>query len=244
MISKATTSQRSDRIKSQEILQIISEVSESISLTEKPNLIVEAALDSLSENLKTDCSWIQLTDPLSNKLNLVSSRNFTHEIHNVMAHIDKDHYCVKEIVGLGNRIVIPNLSMDGRYGLVVFEEAGFHSLIAVPIMTYKVFGIMGIAYRSSKKVSNEFTQLIAVIANLVGMALNKEMIAEYSTQQQGNAQNNSSIGTGINIKEVSEERIVSTGEKEAINSIRLPEKEQTAFRKHSKKMDTFRKLHN
>ncbi|MFC1962156.1 GAF domain-containing protein [Chloroflexota bacterium] len=205
--------------------------------------MVEAALDSLSENLGTDCSWIQLHDPLSHKLNLVSSRNFTNEIHNTMCQMDVNHYCVKEIVGLGNKIVIPNLSMDGRYGLVVFEEAGFRSLIAVPIMTYKVLGIMGIAYRTNKKLINEFPQLITVIANLVGMALNKEIIAEYSTQPQDNAQSNSSIGTGINMKRRSGERIVLNKEKETTYSIRLPEIEQTAFQKHTKKMDTFRKLH-
>ena len=161
-----------------------------------------------------------------------------------MSQMDTNHYCVKEIVGLGHRIVIPNLSMDGRYGLAVFEEAGFRSLIAVPIMTYKVLGIMGIAYRSSKKVSNEFPQLIAVIANLVGMALNKEMIAEYLTQPQDNTRGDGRSGMAINAKQDIEERIISTEEKVAMNPIRFPENEQKTFRKHTEKMDTFRKLHN
>jgi len=184
-----------------------------------------------------------LADPLSQELNLVSSRNFTQEIYRALSQMDINHYCVKEIVGLGNRVVIPNLTMDGRYGLAVFEEAGFSSLIAVPIVTYKVLGIMGAAYRSRKKFSNDFTQLIAVIASLVGMALNKDVIPEYAILPKDSAQSDSKPGMRTIANHDSEERIVLTGETVAINSIRLPENEQTAFRKHGKKMNTFRKLH-
>lgn len=146
-------------------------------------------------------------------------------------------------MGLGNRVVIRNLSKNVNYGMEMFEEAGFHSLIAVPIMTYKVLGIMGVAYRSRKKFDNEFPQLIAVIASLVGMALNKEMISGYSTQPQYEAYSNGKIGTGINTNQESEGVIVLNNEKVNTNSIRVSDNDKIAFQKHVSEIKNFRKLH-
>jgi transcriptional regulator with GAF, ATPase, and Fis domain len=93
-----------------------------------------------------------------------------------MASMDSRHRFSHEIIGLGHKIVITSLHRNGRYNIPVFRKAGFHSLIAVPLMTYRIHGILGVAYRIRTKFSDDFTQLLVVIANLIGMSLNKSML--------------------------------------------------------------------
>lgn len=237
MIDKGKT------IKKREILYIISEISESLSLTDKNNLIVESALDSLSENLGVDCSWVQLTNTVSNELYLASSRNFTQEIRREMAQMDINHYLAQEVVGLGNKIVIPYLSMDGSYGMSVFEEAGFQSLIAVPITTYKVLGIMGAAYRIKRKLDNDFSELFAVIANLLGMALNKDTMTEHAIPPEDNRQSGGRLNNSTNKKAGTEEDCTIIDGNAGVNYTQHTEHGHEAFQEHVKNMDAFHKLH-
>jgi len=95
-----------------------------------------------------------------------------------MTHMSKDHPLFREVLGLGNRIVIPNLCMDGAYGMSVFEKAGFCSLVAVPITTYKVLGILGAADKKKRRFGNDIAQLLSVIANLLGVSLTKTGIMQ------------------------------------------------------------------
>lgn len=95
-----------------------------------------------------------------------------------MTHMSKDHPLFREVLGLGNRIIIPNLCMDGAYGMSVFEKAGFCSLVAVPITTYKVLGILGAADKKKRRFGNDIAQLLSVIASLVGVSLTKTSIMQ------------------------------------------------------------------
>jgi hypothetical protein len=79
----------------------------------------------------------------SNKLPLAACRGFTTEMRREMASMDLKHRFGNEIAGLGHKIMISNLSQDGNYNIPVFEKEGFCSLIAVPIMTYRIHGVMG-----------------------------------------------------------------------------------------------------
>jgi signal transduction protein with GAF and PtsI domain len=171
-------------IKNQEILSIIKEVSETLSLTNKPKQLLETALDTLSEVLGLDCCWIQLVTLGSEKLPLIACRGFTPTMRREMASIDMGHRLSNEIIGLGHRVVIPNLNRDGRYDISLFKKAGFYSLIAVPIMTYRVHGIMGVAFRTRKRFDKDFSDLITVIANLIGMALNKSVLTKQITPKE------------------------------------------------------------
>jgi signal transduction protein with GAF and PtsI domain len=133
-------------------------------------------LDTISRELKADCCWVQLVNAGNNQLPLVASLGFSPDMKQGMNSMEKDHLFPHEIIGLGHNINIPSLNRDGRYDIPFFAESGYKSLLAVPIMTYRVHGILGIAYRSRVKFSEEFAHLITVIANLLGMALHKSNI--------------------------------------------------------------------
>lgn len=87
--------------------------------------------------------------------------------------MDLDHDFSEQIIGLGHKVVIPDLNNDGLYGLSSFRNAGFRWLVAVPLMTYRVHGILGIASRNRKTFQKETAELIMVIAGLIGNALSK-----------------------------------------------------------------------
>lgn len=165
-------------------MSIISEVSETLALTNEPGQLLETALDTLTELLNTDCCWIQLVSLGSAKLPVVACRGFTPDMRREMASMNLGHRFSNEIIGLGHSIAIPKLSQDGNYGIPVFEKSGFRSLVAVPIMTYRIHGVIGVAYRVRRKFSEDFTQLLAVIANLIGMSLNKSMLYQQLVAKQ------------------------------------------------------------
>jgi len=228
-------------IKSDEILYIISEISEALSLTSKTNLIVEAALDSISENLKADCCWIHFADGES--LSLASSRSFTQELRDRMVQLDMSHQYGKEVIGLANRIIITDLSMDndnGNYGLSAFEMAGFRSLIVVPIVTYRVLGAMGVAYRSKKDFSNDLPQLFAVIASLVGMALkrSKENLPVEDMPQSVSEPDLYAYKNGDTVDSISSD----AGDNTLIDTP-VTEDSSRAFQEHVHRMGAFRKAH-
>ena len=185
-------------------------------MTDNHNFVVETALDSLEDNLSIDCSWIQVTSPFSQYPHLASFRNFTDEIHHEMSRIDLNNYFIEQIVGLGNKIVVPNLNMKGAHILTVFKKAGFHSLIAVPITTYKVMGIMGVAFRKKRSFSKDYINLIALVSNLVGMALSKNMMIENTLSQDFSRQIDS-LPEIPDIREVIEDKKGLVFEEEALD---------------------------
>ena len=144
---------------------------------------MEMTLDTISRQLKTDCCWIQLVNFGTEKLPLVASLGFSPEMSREMDLLNKEHVFSHEIMGLGHNIVISSLNRNGKYNIPVFKKSGIKSLLAVPIMTYRVHGILGIGYRSRIKFNDEFTYLVNVIANLLGMSLHKSNLSKQWIQK-------------------------------------------------------------
>lgn len=187
-----------------------------------------------------------------------------------MTHMNKDHPLFREVLGLGNRIVIPNLSLDGAYGLSVFEKAGFCSLVAVPITTYKVLGILGAVDEKKRKFDNDIAQLLSVIASLVGVSLTKTNIMQKALPEKTGepADSNPHIDTEIKLDimddtvtrhetsrpidiEVAPEKEPEyrpagnavVAQKSARRTVRDIDEKTGAFIRHARKMGRFREHH-
>jgi len=158
-------------IRKKDIFFVLNELSEVMSLTKDPGKLLDTVMDQLLELLGIDCCWMQLLNPNSRKLELVSSRGFTSDIKREMAILDMEHGLYQQILGLGNKVVISNIHRDGAYGLSSFGKNGFYSLVAVPVRTHRVHGIMGIASRNKMRLPNELPELLIVIASMVIIAL-------------------------------------------------------------------------
>ena len=193
-----------------------------------------------------DCCWIQLISLGSNKLSLAAYRGFNPDIQRELNLMDINHCFCNEIVGMGNKIVIPNLRIDGKFNLPIFEKEGFSSLIAVPIMTYRIHGILGFAYRVRRKFDKDYSEVLAVIANLIGMALNKSMLQSLILGKEDDLGTGSSLPLESNIK--SDVKNSTVFEPEDIMNVRpvnlaKVEEEIKSFREHNNRMKIFNKSH-
>jgi transcriptional regulator with GAF, ATPase, and Fis domain len=140
------------------------------------------SLDTLSQVMGVECCWIQTVDG-ARYHRLSAERGLSPEMQAELASMDTGRGFAEEIIGLGHRIVIPDLFADGAYGLASFRKAGFKWLIAVPLMTYRVHGILGIASRSKKTLKKETPELTMVIGGLIGTALNKSRLFQKSLKK-------------------------------------------------------------
>jgi hypothetical protein len=144
-----------------------------LSLSNEPQKLIDMTLDALPHVLNTECCWVQTINAgRKRSLRLAAGRGFTPDMQAEMSAMDISDDFTRQIIGLGNKLVIPDLSHDGRYGLASFRSAGYKWLVAVPLMTYRVHGVLGIASRNKGRLHKETPDLVMAIAGLIGTALN------------------------------------------------------------------------
>jgi len=172
-----------------------------------------------------------------------------------------------QIIGMGNKIVIPDLNNDGAYGLSSFQAAGYKWLVAVPLMTYRAWGLLGTASKNKKILEKNTADLIMVIAGLIANALSKAHMSG-SFNRRGKLPEIISLQTDkitgfsdtttktppvtqpvdssphpppLTPKE--EEHLIITVEKKAPDEKKPQKPVDPAFHSHTRKMETFRKAH-
>jgi len=203
------------------------------------------ALDTLSRVLEIECCWIQtISDRKHKKLLLAAEHGLSPEMRREIASVDMSHNISEQIIGLGHKIIIPDLANDGLYGLPSFRTAGYKWLVAVPLMTYRVHGILGAASRHRKRLKKDTADLIMVIAGLIAASLSKTYLSSKPSGAEKPA--------NAPAREVKEE-LIPTGKKpEAAADVTAPASTQPgkhakrsdgAFHSHARKMETFRKSH-
>jgi transcriptional regulator with GAF, ATPase, and Fis domain len=203
-------------------------------------------LDTLAQVLEIECCWVQTINAKKRSLHLAAERGFDSEMQREMSTMDMSHHLSEQVVGLGNEIVIPDLSNNGQYGLSSFQAAGYKWLVAVPLMTYRVHGVLGIASRNKKRLRKETADLVMVIAGLIGTALNK-----------------AGLSRELPAPEKAEKPAIEESHKEPVTPRKEPpilthktsaphvppEKHalkpaDSTFNKHAYKMKSFRRLHH
>ncbi len=162
------------------VFAAIQDVNETLALTNEPGQLVNMSLDTLSQVTGIECCWIQSSEG-ERRPRLAAELGFTPEMRAELAAMDLDRGFTGEIIGLGHRVVIPDLSADGAFGLGSFRRAGFRWLIAVPLMTYRVHGILGVASRRKNLLRKETPELMMVVGGLIGAALSKSRLSQKPT---------------------------------------------------------------
>jgi transcriptional regulator with GAF, ATPase, and Fis domain len=173
IIGVAISAMSDDYRNTNQVLSIISEVNEVLALSNQPQNLLDMVLDALLELLKIDCCWVQLYQAESHSLQLGACRGFTQDMKQEIDSMDFEHSLAHQVAALGYQVSISDLSRNGKYGLSSFSEAGLRSVVAVPLMTYRIQGVMGIASLSKKRFSTGAGKLLITIAGLVSTALSK-----------------------------------------------------------------------
>jgi len=202
-------------------------------------------LDTLSQVLKTECCWVQTVDTRKWSLSLAAHRGFSPEMRHEMTRMDIDHCFSKQIIGMGNEIVIPDLSNDGRYGLLSFPDAGYKWMVAAPLMTYRVHGILGIASRNRRRLYKQTPELIKVIAGLIGTALIKARLIQKSPAPLNPAKTKDKEETATPATPDDKKPAPSNQSVDAKTSPDITTKKppEGTFHKHADKMRSFRSSH-
>jgi signal transduction protein with GAF and PtsI domain len=225
-------------------LATIRDINEVLALSNEPQKLLNMTLETLSQALKTECCWVQTISSRKRALSLAAQRGFSPEMKQEMASMDMNHRFSEQIVGLGNEIVIPDLSSNGRYGLSSFRKAGFKWLVAAPLMTYRVHGILGIASRNKKRLNRETADLTKVIAGLIGTALNKAWLSQKPAAPEKTDQPAAKEAP----KESSEPRAVTPaagqpGTPRSSSDKPAAKPAEGTFSRHASKMKSFRNSH-
>jgi len=217
-----------------------------LALSGEPGPLLNMALDSLVRVLGTECCWVQTIDGAGRSLQLAAERGFNSEMRREVSELDMARGFGRQVVGLASSIVIPDLSRDGRYGLRSFGTAGYRWLVAVPLMTYRVHGVLGVASRDKKRLRKETPDLALVIAGLIGTALNRAGLSAVPAASEKQPQSAPA--------EASQNPASPDPEKPPVADILSvaeeipPKKEQKppegGFPGHAHKMSAFRRLHH
>ena len=164
--------------KPEKIFSILSTIIEVLSTSNRHQQLLDTALDTLLEVLKVDCCWVQLRNFESGELQLAACRALNTDIKRVIGSTDLGQLFNNRSAVLGHKITIPDLSRNEENGLASFSKAGFRSLVAVPMRTYRLQGLLGVAFRTKKRSLTGITELLMVIASLIGLALDKANLYE------------------------------------------------------------------
>ncbi len=157
--------------KPQDIFFVLNTVCDTLSISNEPRHLIHEVLDTLLKVLNLDCGWIHLLEPGGKRLLLSAYRGFTSDMIGELSQVESSPYA--QVLKLWQRIIISDLSHEKKNGFTSFREAGFHSLLAVPLRTYRIRGAIGIAAIAKRRFHVESAELLEVIADFVGVTLDK-----------------------------------------------------------------------
>ncbi|HEY42349.1 MAG TPA: GAF domain-containing protein [Dehalococcoidia bacterium] len=230
-----------------------------LALSNEPQQLVEMVLDKLLHLLKVDYGWVQLVSSQDRNLRLVASRGRRSEMMPMLSLMDSQRNLGERVV-VGSKVVVPDLSRDSRDGLSLFGLAGFRSLVAVPIRTYRTQGVIGVASRTKKRLDKEVAELLMTVAGLVGAALNvaelgrialdreRQRVAEEVSKEETVAAESSYRSELTNGSELLAVAEGDFKESPDVGTSKVEPEEDSAggvevFGDHSRKMTTFRRTH-
>lgn len=160
-----------------------------------------------------------------------------------MAAMDLNHPLAREVIGIGTSVTIADLNRNGHLGMSMFAESGFVALIAVPIITYRVHGILGVVYRTRKRFTKDDIYLVTAVASIIGLALNKFTSLKQTDDGQGTKSLPSSTilaeENAIKQPMLSESEIITDKEQPQV----IPTNNGEEYKEHLHKMTSFRNSH-
>jgi len=230
-----------------------------LALSSKPQQLIEMVLDELVNLLRVDYGWVQMVGSEEHDLQLVTSRGSTAKMTQVVGWFDS-HMSLGERVMVGSKVVVPDLSRNSTDGLVSFALAGFRSLVAVPIRTYRTQGVIGVASSTKNHLRLETGELLMTIASMVNATLNVAELGSIALDGEKRRFIEEHLEAELGIDKDRSRSISTAGSESAMpddNDIELPGEVVTegskarednagdarTFRDHSRSMSAFHKTH-
>jgi hypothetical protein len=217
-----------------------------LSLTNIPERLLDATLDTLSRALGANGCWVQFISPGSGKLTLSAYHGFSPHIHEKIAAMDLAHPLAQEVIGIGSSVTISDLTQNGHLGLSMFAEEGFVTLVAVPIFTYRVHGITGVVYRRKKRFTKDDTRLITTAASIIGLTLNKYLSLKHMDDESRSRETEKLPASTVFVEEKKVEpfslpKLETITEDKQLETVH--HNNGNGYKEHVHKMNNFRNSH-
>jgi hypothetical protein len=159
------------------IFFVINEINEALSLSNHHKQILNLVLNVLTRVMGVDASWVHLADTGTRQEVLTTSRGLTIAQNEALL-APALRSVLEDRIGTGDLMIIPDLSRDEKLSASTFVAAGFGSLVAVPLLTTRMKGILGTMWRVTKSFDADYGFLLLIIGSLVGSALERADIYE------------------------------------------------------------------
>jgi hypothetical protein len=159
------------------IFYIINEVNEELSLSNNPRQISNLLLNALTRVMNVDASWVRLEDAGSQTELLTVTRGLT-SAQNLELQAPELRSVLDDRIGVGDTVIIPDISQDEVLGSTSFVKYGFGCLVVIPLATYQLRGVLGTMWRITKGFDADYTFLLMVIGNLACSALERAALYE------------------------------------------------------------------
>jgi PAS domain S-box-containing protein len=162
--------------------QISSTVSESLEL----GVVLSRAIDNVVNVMKADVAWIFLLDEKTSELSLATHRGTADELAHGVDRLRLGEGFNGRVAQSGKPLFVEDASQDPRLTREVVSKFKLHSTLIVPLSSKnKVNGTLCIAMQSHRSFQPEEVELLTVIANQIGVAVDN---AHLYQQQQVTAQ--------------------------------------------------------
>lgn len=182
--------------KPQDIFFVLNTVCDTLSVSNEPRHLIHEVLDTLLKVLNLDCGWVHLLEPGGKRLLLSAYRGFTSDMIGELSQVESSPY--DQVLKLWQRIIIPDLSHEKKNGFTSFREAGFRSLLVVPLRTYRIRGAIGIAAIAKRRFPVETAELLEVVADFVGVTLDKIELNQGALDKNNHSKESSELSLTSN----------------------------------------------
>jgi PAS domain S-box-containing protein len=147
-------------------------VNQSLSVSETTRL----ALKEISSVSEADLVMLYQRD--GDRLNLLGQYSDDSRYNNVLPQTKNVGECLCGLAGLGEIVFSININTDNRCTLLECKEAGFHSFVAIPLISHdEILGVIGIASTAERDFSVQ-QRFFETMAGHLAMALNNSMLYE------------------------------------------------------------------
>ncbi|OGQ22134.1 MAG: hypothetical protein A3C54_07305 [Deltaproteobacteria bacterium RIFCSPHIGHO2_02_FULL_60_17] len=174
------------RARSQQ-LAVLSTISAAVNRSLEPDVVLKESVEKVCDLLGFDAAWIYVLDPSGQELHLRASKGLSDEVVQSIYRRELGKGSMGKVIASGLPLLYEDIQTDPAYlrisGGRRAQSIGFRTLCNVPVRSKeRTLGVLNVASYSARRVSPEELELIASIANEIGVGVDKARMFEETVQ--------------------------------------------------------------
>jgi PAS domain S-box-containing protein len=170
-------------------LAVINKVADTLNQPVDLNVTLQAALEAVLSVIPGDASGISLVDDGAGELVMRAQRGWNNDFVTTPMRIKLGQGLSGHVINTGEVVITGDPASDPRHAAPSFEEEKVKAMVLAPMHARgKVIGVLSVTSHKSYKFSQDEINVLRVIADQVGLALDNAQLYERIRQQQNNMQ--------------------------------------------------------